>query len=111
LGANGVGLQNWDSMIRNRVGGPRRIIPRSAIRKIALRLEVFGRYVCFVLLIRRRTGPAGTRLAALTTRKAGRGSITARHALAPGAYTLVLTAVTGGSARIVDTVPLVVRKA
>ena len=64
-----------------------------------------------VLLIRRRTGLAGARLAALTTRKAGRGSITARHGLAPGAYTLVLTAVTDGSARVVDTVPLVVRKA
>jgi hypothetical protein len=64
-----------------------------------------------VLLIRRRTGLAGARLAALTTRKAGRGSITARHRLAPGAYTLVLTAVANGSAQVVDTVPLVVRKA
>ena len=64
-----------------------------------------------VLVIRRRSGLAGTRLAALTTRKAGRGSITARHGLAPGVYTLVLTAVTTGSARVVDTVPLVVRKA
>jgi hypothetical protein len=44
-------------------------------------------------------------------RKSGRGSVTARHRLAPGAYTLVLTMVTAGSARVVDTVPLVVRKA
>ena len=64
-----------------------------------------------MLLIRRRTGLAGARLAALTTRKAGRGSVTVRHGLAPGAYTLVLTAVANGSAQVVDTVPLVVRKA
>jgi hypothetical protein len=64
-----------------------------------------------VLVIRRRTGLAGTRLAALTTSKSGRGSITARHALAPGIYTLVLTSVTAAGARVVDTVPLVVKKA
>jgi hypothetical protein len=62
-----------------------------------------------VLLIRRRSGLAGTRVATLTTRKSGRGSATARHGLAAGRYTLVLTAVIAGSARVVDTVPLVVR--
>jgi hypothetical protein len=66
--------------------------------------------VRLVLLIRRRSGPAGARVAALTTRKTGRGSVTARHRLAVGRYTLVLTAATAGIARVVDTVPLVVRR-
>ena len=64
-----------------------------------------------VLMVRRRSGLNAVRLATLTTRKSGRGGISVRHALAPGAYTLVLTTIGAGSARVVDTIPFVVRKA
>jgi hypothetical protein len=70
-----------------------------------------GKGARLVLTVRTRGGRTAVRLAALTTRKAGRGSIRARHVLAPGAYTLVLTALGAGGARVVDAVPLLVRKA
>ena len=64
-----------------------------------------------VLTVRRRGGRTVTRLASLTTRRAGRGSVSVRRRLAPGAYTLVLTTVGATSARVADAVPMVVSKA
>jgi hypothetical protein len=66
-----------------------------------------GKGARLVLTVRHRRGRTGVRLAAWTTRKAGRGSIRARHALTPGTYTLVLTVV---GARGMDAVPLLVGK-
>ena len=69
-----------------------------------------GKGARLVLTVRRAGGQSVVRFAAVTTRKAGRGSVSARHSLAPGAYTLVLTAIGSGSARVVDAIPLLVRR-
>ncbi|MDX6617891.1 MAG: hypothetical protein QOK36_277, partial [Gaiellales bacterium] len=63
-----------------------------------------------VLSVRRRGGRSVARIAALTTRAAGRGSVTVRPAVAPGSYTLMLTLVASTGARVVDAIPLVVTK-
>jgi hypothetical protein len=70
-----------------------------------------GKGARLLLTVRDRSGRIAVRLAVVTTRKAGRGSIRTRHALAPGTYTLALTDVGAGSARVVDAIPLLVRKA
>ncbi len=70
-----------------------------------------GKAARLVLTVRKRSGQTVARLGSVTTRKAGRGSIGARHSLASGSYTLVLTVVGATAARVVDVVPLTVRKA
>jgi hypothetical protein len=72
---------------------------------------IAGRGMKLVLLVRPRKGIGARRLAALTTRTAGRGSISVGHAPARGAYMLVLTLVGATGARVVDAIPLVVAKA
>jgi hypothetical protein len=64
-----------------------------------------------VLSARKRGGQKLVRLASLTVRRGGRGSVSVRHTLLPGAYTLVLTAVGATSARVADAIPLVVTRA
>ncbi len=63
-----------------------------------------------VLSARRRGARGVARIAALTTRTAGRSSVTVRTSLAPGTYTLSLTLVSAKGARVVDAIPLVVTK-
>ena len=70
-----------------------------------------GKGARLVLTARNRTGRTVARLASLTTRKPGRGSVGARHSLAAGSYTLVLTIADAAGVRIADLVPLIVRRA
>jgi hypothetical protein len=70
-----------------------------------------GKGARLVLSVRGRRGQTVARLASLTTRKAGRGSVSARHSLATGTYTLVLSSVEAAGTRVVDLIPLTVKKA
>lgn len=69
-----------------------------------------GKGARLVLTVRRK-GQTVARLASLTTPKAGRGSVSARHTLASGSYTLVLTSLEATGARVVDLIPLTVKNA